>query len=109
MRPRRSSSCPASSAACSCERSGVREVDLSIVTYRPDLALLAQLLASLAEPMSALTRRRLFIQDNSPEPETVARILELPQLRPGAGFDLIDVRRSASNVGFGRGHNANAG
>jgi hypothetical protein len=87
----------------------VREVDLSIVTYRPDLALLAQLLASLAEPMSAPTRRRLYIQDNSPEPETVARILELPQLRPGAGFDLIDVKRSASNVGFGRGHNANAG
>ena len=86
----------------------MREVDLSIVTYRPDLALLAQLLDSVCEPMSAPTRRRLFIQDNSPEPDTVARILDLPQLRPGAGFDLIDVKRSGSNLGFGRGHNANA-
>ena len=86
----------------------MREVDLSIVTHAPDLSLLGQLVASLCEPMSAPTRRRLFIQENSPEPDTVARILELRELRPGAGFDLIDVKRSGSNLGFGRGHNANA-
>src|SRR5436190_4203031 len=85
----------------------MREVDVSTVTYEPELAALATLLASLAEPTSAPMRRRLFIQDNSAEPEMVARILALPALRPGAGFDLVDVKRSGANLGFGRGHNAN--
>jgi GT2 family glycosyltransferase len=83
----------------------MREVDLAIVTFRPDLALLQQLLASLAEPLAKPARRRLFIQDNSPEPEVAARIAALPEL---AAFEGADVARSTENVGYGRAHNANA-
>jgi GT2 family glycosyltransferase len=86
----------------------MREVDLSIVTFRPDLALLQKLLASLAEPLAQPTRRRLFIQDNSPEPEVTARIEALPETARGGAFETVDIARSESNVGFGRGHNANA-
>src|ERR1700675_4979076 len=86
----------------------MREVDLSIVTYRPDLPLLERLLESLAEPTRKAARRNVFIQDNSPEPDTTAKIAALPALAPGARFDRVDVQRSASNVGFGTAHNANA-
>src|SRR5258708_13137640 len=84
----------------------MREVDLSIVTFRPDPALLQQLLASLAEPLSTPTRRRLFIQDNSPEPEVTPRIEALPELAAREPFDTVDIQRSQSNVGYGRAHNA---
>src|SRR5881394_4358 len=86
----------------------MREVDLSIVTFRPDPALLQQLLASLAEPLSTPTRRRLFIQDNSPEPEVTHRILALPELAASELFDMVDIQRSESNIGYGRAHNAAA-
>ena len=43
----------------------MRDVDLSVVTYRPDLALLASLFASLAEAAGSL-RLHLLMQDNSP-------------------------------------------
>ena len=86
----------------------MREVDIGIVTFRPDFALLQQLLASLAEPLATATRRRLFIQDNSPEPEAAARIAALPELAPGGAFESADVRRSSANVGYGRAHNAAA-
>jgi GT2 family glycosyltransferase len=81
----------------------MREVDLSIVTYRPDFALLRQLLDSLAEPASP--RRHLFIQDNSPEPEVAERLRALPGLDR---FDSVDIARSPANVGYGAAHNANA-
>ena len=81
------------------------EVDLSIVTYRPDFALLQQLLASLAEPAASPLRRHLFIQDNSPEPDVAERVRALV---PEGAFDSIDIARSRSNVGYGSAHNANA-
>jgi len=86
----------------------MREVDISIVTFQPDLVLLEQLLASLAEPGREALARNLFIQDNSADPAVAAKIAALPRLQPGGGFDRVDVKRSAANLGFGRGHNANA-
>ena len=86
----------------------MREVDISIVTYQPDLALLQQLAASLAEPPAAALRRNLFIQDNSPDPAIAARIAALAKLEPAGAFEAVDVKHSGANLGFGRGHNANA-
>jgi GT2 family glycosyltransferase len=85
----------------------MRAVDLSIVTYRPDFTILEQLLESLAEPVRAPLERRLLVHDNSPEPQTVERIRALAAARGGA-FARVDVQGSGHNVGFGRGHNANA-
>ena len=83
----------------------MRALDLSIVTYRPDLALLQQLLESLGEPLRAPAERNLFIHDNSPEPEVSERLRALAARGP---FERVEVRRAAANVGFGAGHNANA-
>lgn len=83
----------------------MRAIDLGIVTYQPDLPLLQQLLESLAEPARVPFARHLCIHDNSPAPEVADRIRALPQL---AAFDRAEVHRSHDNVGFGRGHNANA-
>jgi GT2 family glycosyltransferase len=77
-------------------------VDVSIVTFRPELPQLQQLLDSLAAPGADVA---LFIHDNSPEPEVSSRVGEIAREAP---FGHVDVRRSGSNVGFGRGHNANA-
>lgn len=84
----------------------MRDVDLSVVTYRPEPELLAALLASLAESSAAL-RLHLFVQDNSPEPQVAEAIRALPALAGGA-FASVDVQRSGENLGFGRGHNAAA-
>ena len=86
----------------------MRAVDLSIVTYAPDVALLEQLLASLLGPTRAPLERHLFIHDNSEGDETAERLCALPLLRAGAGFAHVEVHRTGSNSGFGRGHNANA-
>jgi GT2 family glycosyltransferase len=80
-------------------------VDLSIVTYEPEIGLLQRLLDSLAE--GAPRERNLLILDNSPDARVTDRIRRLPQLG-GAAFTRVDLRRSDGNVGFGRGHNANA-
>jgi len=82
-------------------------VDLSIVTYQPDFALLQQLLDSLAEPVEGELERNLLILDNSPEAHVAERIRALPQVA-SAAFRRVDVQSSPQNVGFGRGHNANA-
>ncbi|MBK6980632.1 MAG: glycosyltransferase [Betaproteobacteria bacterium] len=82
------------------------DVDLSVVTYRPEPSLLASLFASLAEARATL-RLNLLVQDNSPEPDTAATIASMPQLE-GDAFAKVDVQRSGANLGFGRGHNANA-
>jgi GT2 family glycosyltransferase len=82
------------------------EVDVTVVTYRPDLPLLSQLIESLAEPAGSLARN-LFIQDNSPEPATTAAIEALPALL-SPGFARVEVVHSGANLGFGRGHNAAA-
>jgi GT2 family glycosyltransferase len=84
----------------------MRDVDLSVVTYRPDAGLLASLFASLAEASRGL-RLHLLVQDNSPEPQAVEAIRAMPQLAGGA-FASVDAQRSGENLGFGRGHNANA-
>ena len=82
-------------------------IDLSIVTYAPDLALLARLLESLAEDTLAASRH-LYIQDNGGDAAVVASIAALGILRPGGAFATVSIERSEGNVGFGRGHNANA-
>ncbi|HEX7466136.1 MAG TPA: hypothetical protein VF309_05805, partial [Usitatibacter sp.] len=86
----------------------MREVDISIVTYQPDFPLLAQLLASLSEPTGDEVARNLFLQDNSPDPEVAVRLVAMPELQPGAAFARVDVKISGANLGYGRGHNANA-
>ncbi|MFZ3321114.1 MAG: glycosyltransferase [Usitatibacter sp.] len=85
----------------------MREVDISIVTYKPDLALLQQLIDSLSEPAPG-TVRNVFIQDNGPQPQDALKLAALPGLQPGGAFARIDVKHSGANLGFGRGHNANA-
>jgi GT2 family glycosyltransferase len=83
------------------------DIDVSIVTYAPEPALLRRLLESLAEdPMPG--QRHLFVQDNSADPAVLSSIAALAILRPGAAFATVSLERSAGNVGFGRGHNANA-
>jgi GT2 family glycosyltransferase len=85
----------------------VRGVDVSIVTFRPDIRLLERLIASIAEQAAGLNVNVLIL-DNSQDTETLARIAALPQLQPEGVFARVDIRRSPNNVGFGRGHNANA-
>ena len=84
----------------------MRDVDLSVVTFRPETELLASLFSSLAESAGTL-RLHLLVQDNSPEPEHVEAIRAMPELAVGA-FAGVAVGRSGENLGFGRGHNANA-
>src|SRR5690348_84199 len=80
------------------------EVDISVVTYRPEPALFSRLVESLAEPAPGL-RRNLLVQDNSPETATVARLEAL--IAPWReAFARVDVVRSGTNLGFGKGHNA---
>jgi GT2 family glycosyltransferase len=85
----------------------VTAVDVSVVTFRPDLALLGALLESVAEQLDEL-QASLFVHDNSPEQDTTARIDALPALWEPERFASIQIYRSQTNVGFGRGHNANA-
>ena len=86
----------------------MRAVDISIVTYQPDFTLLPQLLASLSEAAAGPIERNVFVQDNSPDAATAARIGGLAALQPGCAFARVDVKRSGANLGFGRGNNANA-
>jgi GT2 family glycosyltransferase len=83
----------------------MREVDLSLVTFRPDFDLLSRLLASIAEQLDGISAH-LLIQDNSPDPATTVQLLALPALQPGGRFATVDVRHSGANLGFGKGHNA---
>ena len=85
----------------------MRAVDVSIVTFRPDIVLLEKLLASIAEQATGLTLN-VVILDNSPDHAMLPTIAALPHLQPNGAFVRVDVTRSPSNVGFGRGHNANA-
>jgi len=83
----------------------VPAVDVSIVTYQPELAALSELGRSIAEQAHGL-ELALLLHDNSPEPKIAERLQRLPALQEG--FARVDVQRSATNLGFGRGHNANA-
>ena len=82
-------------------------VDLSLVTYHPDFALLAELLASIVDQAQGFIVN-LLVLDNSVDPTTTRRIAALPALALGGAFARVDIRLSSTNVGFGRGHNANA-
>ena len=82
-------------------------LDVSVVAYRPDLGLLERLFASIAEQAAGVDVR-VFVQDNSDGADHTGLIRALPSLAPGGAFARVDVARSASNLGFGRGHNANA-
>ena len=82
-------------------------VDVSVVAYRPDFPRLEKLVASIVEQAGGVTVN-LFVHDNSVNPAITTRIAALAALQSGAGFASVDVRRSPVNVGFGRGHNANA-
>jgi GT2 family glycosyltransferase len=83
----------------------MREVDLSIVTWNPDLPLLGRLLASLAEPGRGELRRNLLVQDNSGDAGVLDAIRALVQAQPAGAFARADVAASATNLGFGRGQN----
>jgi GT2 family glycosyltransferase len=84
----------------------VPDVDISVVAYRPELPALAQLVASIAEQTEGLAVD-LLVFDNSPEEATTERISAAIVPHQGA-FSRVEVVRSAENVGFGRGQNANA-
>ncbi len=84
----------------------MRAVDLSVVTWNPDLALLGRLVASLAEPVRGELRRNLLIHDNSGDSSVTAAIRALVDAQPAGVFARSEVVASESNLGFGRGHNA---
>ena len=69
------------------------------------LPALGELVGSLREQKSGL-HVNLLIQDNSPDPATTAQLQQM--LGAEQAFASVDVQRSGENVGFGRGHNANA-
>ena len=83
----------------------MREADVSIVTYEPDPATLRGLVASLADPAPP-ARIHLFIHDNSAHPEAVESLRA--ELESNAAFARVVITHAGANVGFGRGHNANA-
>lgn len=82
-------------------------VDISVVTFRPDAPLLDALFSSLAEQTQGL-EVNLLVLDNTPKGAAVATVRSLPSLRDASRFASMSIRASSSNVGFGRGHNANA-
>ena len=84
----------------------MREVDVSIVTYDSDPGLLRSLVASLAEPLPDPVRLNLLVHDNSPSPAPSEALRA--ELSAAAAFARVEVVHSAENLGFGRGHNANA-
>ena len=84
----------------------MRAVDVSIVTYDSDPALLRQLFASLAEPVSPAIAINVLVHDNSPRPEGIESLRA--ELEGNRAFARVDIHRSGENLGFGRGHNANA-
>ena len=82
----------------------MREADVSIVTYEPDLALLRRLVESLAESPGA--RLNLFILDNSASAAPVESLRG--ELESNPAFARVELAHTGQNLGFGRGHNANA-
>ena len=84
----------------------MREIDVSLVTHDPDLGLLRDLLASLAEPLADSVRLHLFIHDNSAVPGPVEALRGETEGSPA--FASVSFVHSDENIGFGRAHNANA-
>ena len=81
-------------------------VDLSVVTFRPEPEMLARLFTSLAEEGPGLALH-LFVLDNGPDAGECDAIRAMPEVAVGP-WARVDVRRAGANLGFGRGHNANA-
>jgi GT2 family glycosyltransferase len=81
----------------------------TIVTYRPDAALLARAIASLAAAVSyaraqgALGRAHLFVVDNGPEESRPAIREALATWPPQAGS--AEIVAGHGNVGYGRANN----
>jgi GT2 family glycosyltransferase len=86
----------------------VAEVDISIVTFHPDLDQLSRLIESLAEPALEPLRRHLFIHDNGGDGNLARSLGAMARTRLDEAFASVVVTVSNENVGFGRGHNANA-
>ncbi|MCP3720349.1 glycosyltransferase [Paraburkholderia sp. CNPSo 3281] len=82
------------------------EVSTSVVVFRPDRALLARTLTSLAEAGAALRRSgnegtiHLYLINNGGLPDMAESLAALS--RAGVSHTLID---GHGNVGYGRGHN----
>jgi GT2 family glycosyltransferase len=85
---------------------GRRELDVSVVTYRPDEPLLTALFASFAAANVRHAGIDLFLRDNGTDAALVDRIGEAASA--GGAFRTVRVARSPGNVGFGAAHNANA-
>jgi GT2 family glycosyltransferase len=84
----------------------MREVDVSIVTHEPDLAVMRRLLASLAEPLADPVRVNLLVHDNSLAPGPVESLRAEAEDNPA--FASVAIVHAPENIGFGRAHNANA-
>src|SRR5438309_10594816 len=83
----------------------MHEVDVGLVTYRPDFPLLQQLLSSLAES-ATLVRINLLVEDNSEDAAIHRRVRSLAQLQLDGPFARVDIVASRINAGFGRAQNA---
>src|SRR5206468_12132779 len=83
----------------------MHEVDVGLVTYRPDFPLLQQLLSSLAES-AAEVRINLLVEDNSVDAAIHKRLRSLAHLQSDGPFARVDIVASRTNAGFGRGQNA---
>jgi GT2 family glycosyltransferase len=84
----------------------VPEVDISVVAYRNEPAQLRGLADSLVEALPHALSLNFFIHDNSPGASALEGLVA--ELRGAGRFARIELAASTDNVGFGRGHNANA-
>jgi len=86
-------------------------LQISIVTYRPDLRILERVLRKLelaigaARAAGALKSVHLALIDNSEDPKTAQNVFEMGKVRfNDAGVRLI-LRHGHSNIGYGAAHN----
>src|SRR5450756_3216618 len=83
-----------------------KTLDVQIVTHRPELGLLDDLIASLHQQDTAGWTVTLRILDNSADATVSQTIRERIERHEGRyGLAAIDFVVSAANVGFGAGHN----
>jgi GT2 family glycosyltransferase len=81
------------------------QVDVSVVTFRTPAASLHALAASLAE-QSVAAKLSIHFFDNSESADIVRTVCG--ELAAAGRFAAVTFTHSPANVGFGRGHNANA-
>ena len=83
-----------------------KTLDVQIVTWRPDLALLDRLLSSLDQQELNGWHVMLRVLDNSTDPALSQALREQLEQHAGReGFAAVDFVISETNVGFGPGHN----